>query len=185
MKKSYKIIIISISAIVVVLLCAINLFSLYIKNTYLSKEEVKKIIIEDTQLNEENITFKEIDLDLDEEIKKYDVEFYYNRIEYKYEIDARNGKIIYSNYVTDKNNDNLSTENNNNNNYISVEEAKNIALNDAQININEVTFTDVDLENKNGKVMYEVDFYYNNFEYEYKIDGISKDIISKNREFRD
>ena len=108
-----------------------------------------------------------------------------------YEIDAKNGNIIYSNFMSNDSNtnNNNTTSNNdtstNSNNYISEEEARNIALNDAGLNSNEVTFTDIDLDLKNGNAIYEVDFESNTQEYEYKIDGINKTIINKKQEPRD
>ena len=179
MKKSSKIILLSV--ICIVLLGCVGYF-VYINSTYLSREEVKNIIYNDTKLNSDEITFSEIDLDLDEETKKYDVEFYYNRVEYKYEIDAKSGKIIYSNFNILNTYDNSSMSDNN---YISVDEAKIVALEDANLSNDEVVFTDTDFENKNGRVYYEIDFYNNNLEYEYKIDAVNKSILSKNQEPRD
>ncbi len=196
MKKN-KIIIIIISCIIGLFILGFLGYFIYIKNTYLSKDEVKEIILKDTKLSKEDITFKEIDLDLEKETKKYDVEFYYNRVEYNYEIDAKTGKIIYSDYINNtninqentNNNDTANNENSNNTtndtNYISQEEAKDIALKDAKFSNQEVTFTDIDFEFQNGVAIYEVDFYKNNLEYEYKINAVNKNIISKNREPRD
>ena len=195
--KKKKIIIIIISCIIGLFILGFLGYFIYIKNTYLSKDEVKEIILKDTKLSKEDITFKEIDLDLEKETKKYDVEFYYNRVEYNYEIDAKTGKIIYSDYINNTNinqentndNDTTNNESSNNNtndtNYISQEEAKDIALKDAKFSKQEVTFTDIDFEFQNGVAIYEVDFYKNNLEYEYKINAVNKNIISKNREPRD
>ena len=183
MKKNTKIIIISIVVIISLLLFCFLGYFIYIKSTYISKDEVKDIVIKDTKLKKEDISFKEIELDLEEETKKYDVEFYYNRVEYKYEVDAKNGNIIYSDF--NSNNTTSNTNTTNNNNYISEEEARDIALSDASLNANEVTFTDIDLDLKNGNAIYEVDFESNTQEYEYKIDGINKTIINKKQEPRD
>ena len=195
--KKKKIIIIIISCIIGLFILGFLGYFIYIKNTYLSKDEVKEIILKDTKLSKEDITFKEIDLDLEKETKKYDVEFYYNRVEYNYEIDAKTGKIIYSDYINNtninqentNNNDTANNENSNNTtndtNYISQEEAKDIALKDAKFSKQEVTFTDIDFEFQNGVAIYEVDFYKNNLEYEYKINAVNKNIISKNHEPRD
>ena len=34
------------------------------------------------------------ELDFDNKIQKYDIEFYYNNIQYNYEIDAKSGNIL-------------------------------------------------------------------------------------------
>lgn len=195
MKKNTKILIISVISIIgLILLIAIG-YSLFMRTSYISKDRVKEIILNDTKLNAKDISFTEIDLDLDGELKKYEVEFYYNRLEYKYEIDAKTGNIIYSNFINLDNNANTDTNTNNpnnntstntdNNNYISKEEAKNIALADAGFNSNEVIFIDVELEFENGRAIYDVDFENNILEYEYKIDAVNKGIISKRQEPRD
>ena len=195
MKKNTKILIISVISIIgLILLIAIG-YSLFMRTSYISKDRVKEIILNDTKLNAKDISFTEIDLDLDGELKKYEVEFYYNRVEYKYEIDAKTGNIIYSNFINLDNNANTDTNTNNpnnntstntdNNNYISKEEAKNIALADAGFNSNEVIFIDVELEFENGRAIYDVDFENNILEYEYKIDAVNKGIISKRQEPRD
>ena len=197
MKKNTKILIISVISIIgLILLIAIG-YSLFMRASYISKDRVKEIILNDTKLKAKDISFTEIDLDLDGELKKYEVEFYYNRVEYKYEIDAKTGNIIYSNFInldnnantdtnTDTNNPNNNTSTNtDNNNYISKEEAKNIALADAGFNSNEVIFIDVELEFENGRAIYDVDFENNILEYEYKIDAVNKGIISKRQEPRD
>ncbi len=195
MKKNTKILIISVISIIgLILLIAIG-YSLFMRASYISKDRVKEIILNDTKLKAKDISFTEIDLDLDGELKKYEVEFYYNRVEYKYEIDAKTGNIIYSNFINLDNNANIDTNTNNpnnntstntdNNNYISKEEAKNIALADAGFNSNEVIFIDVELEFENGRAIYDVDFENNILEYEYKIDAVNKGIISKRQEPRD
>lgn len=196
MKKNNKIILIVVLCIIFLTLSLISISFIYIKSNFISKDKVKEIIINDTKLNGSDISFKEIELDLDGETKKYEVEFYYNRIEYKYEIDAKSGNIIYSNF----NNPNIDSNNNNNNNNsnefnnnsnnninscISSEEAKNIALTDAGFNDSDVIFTDVEIDYYNGKLVYEIDFVNNLLEYEYKIDCTSKVIISKYQEPRD
>ena len=184
MSKNKKWIVIIISCFCALALLGILGYFIYLKSAFISKEQVKEIVIKDTQLSEDDISFKEIDLDLEEETKKYDVEFYYNRVEYNYEIEAKTGKIIYSNYNNNQNTDNNSTSIVTDN-YISAEEAKSIALADAGLNNNEVTFVDIDLDLRNNQAIYEIDFETNTLEYDYKIDGFSKNIINKNTEPRD
>ncbi len=184
MKKSIKwVIIVVASILLVVALCFLGYF-IYMKNAYLSKEEIKDIVIKDTELNKDKISFKEIDLELDGETKKYEVEFYYNRVEYTYIVNAKTGDIIYSDYIKNTDNDinTNGTPSETPSNYITPEEAKSIALTDAGLTNNEVVFTDIDIDKEGTITVYEVDFYNGNLEYEYKIDVINKTIIRKNKE---
>ena len=113
MKKSTKIVIIVITSLVLLILFGLLGYLLYMKNTYLSKDVVKEIVLNDTKLNAKDVTFKDIELDNDDGLHKYEVDFYYNRQEYSYEIDAKTGKIIYSNYILDNvtSTDNLPKDN--------------------------------------------------------------------------
>ncbi len=69
---------------------------------------------------------------------------------------------------------------NNTNNYISKDEALQIALNDLKLNKNEVYDIDVELEYKAkyNKQIYEISFDYKQYEYEYFIDAQNGDILN-------
>ena len=68
---------------------------------------------------------------------------------------------------------------------IDADQAKEVAVKDANLTIQDVVFTDVDLEEENGVTYYEVDFTYQNMEYDYKIDALTNTIISKKVEPKD
>ena len=192
MKKSTKIIIISIVCVVVLLLLGVLGYFIYLKSTYISKDVVKEIILNDTKLNEKDITFKDIDLDIDDGLHVYDVEFYYNKVEYSYEIDAKTGKIITSDFIntslnnTPENGNNTPNANANekNKNYITKEEARDVAISDAGFTLDTVTVIKAEFDYDNGLAVYEVEFINNNIEYEYEINAISKEIVSKKQERR-
>lgn len=60
----------------------------------ISEERAKEIALSHAGLGSSQVTFKRTELDFDNGIKKYEVEFYYNNREYSYEIDANNGNIL-------------------------------------------------------------------------------------------
>ena len=191
MKKNTKIVIIVITSLVLLILFGLLGYLLYMKNTYLSKDVVKEIVLNDTKLNAKDVTFKDIELDNDDGLHKYEVDFYYNRQEYSYEIDAKTGKIIYSNYILDNVNstdnlpkDDVTSNNNNNQNYITKEEATNIALNDVNLALDNVTLQKAEFDYDNGIAIYEIEFINGNLEYDYEINAITKEIISKKQERR-
>ena len=70
-------------------------------------------------------------------------------------------------------NQNLSTQN-----MISSDEAKQIALQHANLTDNQVTFIKVSQDYDDGIHIYEVEFYYNNREYNYDINAIDGTILS-------
>lgn len=61
--------------------------------------------------------------------------------------------------------------------YISVDEAKNIALSHAGFSLSEVTFSKTKLERDDGIMIYEIEFYKGRVEYEYEINALTGDII--------
>ena len=65
-----------------------------------------------------------------------------------------------------------------NNAKISEKQAKDIALKHANLTSDKVTFTKTDYETDNGRTKYEIDFYYNNQEYDYEIDAQTGEILS-------
>lgn len=60
----------------------------------ISLEEAKQIALSHTGLASNQVTFKKAQLHFDDGIQQYEVEFYYNHMEYSYEINASNGAII-------------------------------------------------------------------------------------------
>lgn len=70
-----------------------------------------------------------------------------------------------------------SAINSSDNNYIGVDRAKEIALNHAQLNESDVQFVKAKLENDDGGVEYEIEFYSGRTEYDYTIDAVSGNII--------
>ena len=65
---------------------------------------------------------------------------------------------------------------------ISADKAKKIALGDAKLSEKDVTFVKVELEFENNRLVYDVEFYSGNVEYDYDIDAVSGAIISSDRD---
>ena len=60
----------------------------------ISLDKAKQIALSHAGLTSNQVTLKKAELDFDDGIQKYEVEFYYNNKEYSYEIDANNGNIL-------------------------------------------------------------------------------------------
>lgn len=65
---------------------------------------------------------------------------------------------------------------------IGEEQAKEIALNHAQVNADEAQFEKVELDTDDGRQEYEIDFRVNNIEYDYEIDAVTGDILASEQE---
>lgn len=184
MKKYWKIIIIAVSIIVFFAL----LLLIYFKVTFIGKDDVKKIVIDNMNVSSSDVFFESIELELDKNY--YEVEVYYKNKDYEYKIDAKEGKIIYTDfqsYNSDNNtnnngngndNSNGNGNNNTNNTKISLQEARNIALEHANLDISVVNIVKCESEYDDGILIHEIEFIYNNYEYDYKIDSRTGEIIS-------
>ena len=149
----------------------------------ISLDKAKEIALAHAGLSADQVTFVQANMDFDDGIQKYDIEFYCNGKEYDYEINASNGQIIQYDYDMEYN----YIPNNNTTNYqsnvnatanISAERAKEIALSHAGLASNQVTFKRTELDFDDGIQKYEIEFYYNYREYSYEIDANTGNIIS-------
>ncbi len=144
-----------------------------------SLDTAKAAALKDAGLSESDVTFKKTELDNSHGTQVYDIEFYTSDTKYDYEIDASNGTVLEKNIeqFQSRTNPTDSTINNSSNDYIGVDRAKEIALNHAQLSESDVQFAKAKLENDDGEVEYEIEFYSGRTEYDYTIDAVSGNII--------
>lgn len=69
--------------------------------------------------------------------------------------------------------------------YIGSEKALAIAYNNAKINASSAIAPKVEMDYEDGLMVYEVEFYYNNKEYEYEIDAVTGAIVKAKNEYDD
>lgn len=144
-----------------------------------SLDEAKAAALKDAGLSESDVTFKKTEPDHSHGTQIYDIEFYTSDTKYDYEIDASNGMVLEKNIeqFQIQTNPTDSAINSSSNDYIGVDRAKEIALNHAQMNESDVQFAKAKLENDDGGVEYEIEFYSGRIEYDYTIDAVSGNII--------
>lgn len=150
-----------------------------LNNKTVTIDEAKEIVLKHAGLTSDQVSFVEVESDVDNNIEKYNIEFYHGDKEYDYEINSANGEIIKYDYNMeyDKNENNVNSVVN-----ISEEQAKEIALNHAEITSDKVSFIKVEMDVDNGTQKYDIEFYYNNIEYNYEIDANTGDILSYERD---
>ena len=163
-------ILIGLLAIVMIIVVA---FLIYINTAFISKEEAKTCIAKHINVEEEKIYFENVDLEMDK--KQYEIDFYYNNQEYEAKIDAKEGKVIYTDYPLTTTNTTTSNGNGNKNQNgtatqqeITLEEAKQIALNHAKLNENDVTLVKAEVDH-DGQGMYEIEWRDATYEYDFDI----------------
>ena len=150
-----------------------------LNNKTVTIDEAKEIALKHAGLTSDQVSFVEVESDVDTNKEKYNIEFYPGDKEYDYEINSANGEIIKYDYdmENNKNENNLSSVVN-----ISEEQAKEIALKHAEVTSDKISFVKVEMDVGNGTQKYDIEFYYNNVEYSYEIDANTGDILSYERD---
>ena len=180
-KKPILTIVLIIILIIVALLIS---FWIYVKTAFISKDEVKEVVLNTMNVNEDDVYFESIDLELDK--KEYEVELYYNNNDYEFKVSAKEGKIIYTDYYIENNdansNDQSSNATTNQNNNISLDEAVNIALENANASESDVNFVKKQEDYDDNELVYDIEFHYEGYEYEYEIRAKDGFIISQDKD---
>ena len=142
----------------------------------------------------DQLTKQEVDAELDEVPAHYEVELHTAWGEFEYLVDAYTGKVLSGqkdllttastpNETTkpsDQKPDPSGTAQN-----IGYAKAKSIALNHAGVSENEAYDMDIELDNEDGILVYEVEFKSGNMEYDYEINAATGAILKHESELED
>lgn len=166
---------IGLLTIVIIIIIA---FLIYTNTAFISKTEARTNLAKHINVEEEDIYFENVDLEMDN--NQYEVDFYYNNNEYEAKIDAKEGKIIYTNYPLNTTNTttpettNNGNENNNKNDNVSqqeitLEEAKEIALKHANLKESNLTLVKAQTDIDDGIPVYDIEWHDTTYEYDFEI----------------
>lgn len=156
---------------------SISSFASPAKEGFIGETKAKEIALAHAGLKEKEVSLLRVGLGLDKGVYEYDVEFYKGTTEYDYEIDAKSGKIL----EVDKDIENFVVPNNKYS-ILSVEKAKEISLRHVGLKANEVKFLIAELGDDNGKLIYDVEFYMGNIEFDFEIDAKTGKIVKFDKE---
>lgn len=126
--------------------------------------------INEAGLKASEVTNSYVNLETDDGIAKYEVEFFANNTEYGFEIDAETGNVI--SYEKENAEGSYSVDGSSNVNVTS-DEAKETAIKKAGVNASEVYDMDVELEHG----VYEVSFNCSGMEYEVVVDADTGNVV--------
>lgn len=136
----------------------------------------------------------EVDPDIDDVPAHYDVEIKYSGTEYEYKVEAYTGEIIETKEEPDDDHNAYRTETKEQNkdvkantsvctgNGISLDSAKEIALNHAGVKAEDAYELEAELDRDDGITVYEIEFKSGDIEYEYKIDASNGAILEHEAE---
>ena len=158
-------------------------------NNKITMEQAQEIALKHAKLTSDQVSFIKTDTELENGIEVYNIEFSYENKEYDYKINSSNGEIVeYDSDIEDyditqqqatKENKSVTPNNqNSNNSKITVEKAKEISLKHANLKDNQVVFDKTEMDYDNGLQVYDIEFHYNNIEYNYEIDANTGNILS-------
>ena len=177
---------------------------------YIGQEKAKAAATEHAGLSASDVSYFETDMDTENGIMVYEVEFKCNGYEYDYDINALTGDIVK--YSKEKDNDytavqtpseNQTQQSNDKNSTgsftdnaqsqntsqpqakITADKAKEIALSHAEITASDAAFIKAELDYDDGRLIYDIEFVAKNIEYEYEIDADSGKIIDFDKEIDD
>lgn len=153
------------------------------KSLYIGKDKALNIALAKAGLKKSQISGCEVEFECDDGNITYDIEFYCGSAEYEFEIDATTGNIIE--YETDgdgyEGSHHKNSADNSGSKYIGRSRAKEIALAKAGLTASQIH--DYEIELDDGE--YEIDFKYQNMEYEVDIDAKSGKILKFDKEYDD
>lgn len=158
----------------------------------ITKAKAKEIALAHAGVSASKATFVQAKLDSEDGVQVYEVEFYSGSTEYDYEINAKTGEILsFDKDIEDfsipkKSADSSDTaQTKPSSDYIGVDKAKSIALNNAGLSASSVTFTKAKLDREDGIRVYEIEFYTDTKEYDYEINAKTGKILDKDVEYLD
>lgn len=154
---------------------------------YIGKEKAKSIVFKNAGITSSKVSELSVELDADDGLLVYEVDFKYGNKEYEYEINAKTGNIIkkdvevdedYKPSTSSKPSTNTNT-NTSSSTYIGKEKAKSIAFKDAAVSSSKVRELEVELDKDEKVAVYEVSFEVGNTEYDYEINARTGKIVKK------
>ena len=142
----------------------------------ISRDEAKRIALAKVGLTEEKVTFTKIKLDADDDEAEYEIEFFTATEKFEIEIDAKTGSVLKVERKA------VKTPQEEQGDHITAKRAQEIALEHANLTASVVVMEKIELDYDDGIYVYEVEFVSGGYEYEYKIDAKTGEILESEKE---
>lgn len=142
----------------------------------ISRDEAKRIALAKVGLTEEKVTFTKIKLDADDDEAEYEIEFFTATEKFEIEIDAKTGSVLKVERKA------VKTPQEEQGDHITAKRAQEIALEHANLAASDVVMEKIELDYDDGIYVYEVEFVSGGYEYEYKIDAKTGEILESEKE---
>lgn len=148
---------------------------------YIGKEQAIKAALDHAQLNQSDVTRLTVELDAEDGIMIYEVEFHTAEYEYEYGINAASGEVVYSEKETHSPRDEddkpvLPPE------FTLISEEKAIAAALSHAGLESAEAIQCELEKERNVHYYEVEFSAGGVEYEYLVDALTGKVVRHEKE---
>ena len=147
---------------------------------YIGEEAAKKAAFDHAGLSEADVWELKCRLEREDGVMVYDISFETEGYDYDYEINASTGEIVK--HEKERDNTNVSPSAADANGYIGYDRAKEIALEHAGLTADGVSRLEAELDSERTKVVYDVSFDANGYEYDYEIDASTGEILKSDKE---
>lgn len=147
---------------------------------YIGEEAAKKAAFDHAGLNEADVWELKCNLEREDGVMVYDISFETEGYDYDYEINATSGEIVK--HEKERDSTNVSPSAADANGYIGYDRAKEIALEHAGLTADGVSRLEAELDSERTKVVYDVSFDANGYEYDYEIDASTGEILKSDKE---
>ncbi len=148
-------------------------------NNTITAAKAKEIALKHAGVSADKAKGIKAEYDFDDGVRKYEVEFRIDTVEYDYEINAVTGAVIScekdveGGYKKPASNNSATTTTAKSEEIISAAKAKEIALKHAGVDAGKATFVKAEYDFDDGVKLYEVEFCVGRVEYEYEINAVT------------
>lgn len=152
---------------------------------YIGREAARLAALTQLQVNSEDISGEEIEMDFEDGIMVYEVEFVLDGKEYEFEIDAKTGAVLGKTSHPEDDVLPPAADTSGENSYIGAERAKEAALNHAGVQATDAKNVKCELDRDDGTAHYDVEFDANGYEYDYEINAVNGKVMKSEKERED
>ena len=150
--------------------------------SYIGADRAMDIALGDAGLSKSAVTKLETEMDVENGVMTYEVEFKVGGVEYDYEIDAVSGEILQKKKEQDSDRETSGNSGSAAETTIDKASAQAAALKHAGVAASEAYDMKVKLDRDDGRTIYEIEFKAAGIEYDYEMDAISGEILQVKKE---
>lgn len=155
----------------------------------ISMQQATEVALQDAGFSSSEVESLTGNLDSDDEVRHYDVRFVSQGMEYDYEIKASDGTILEKDREaveahSSSQNVSLPAESSTitDSDFISIDEAKSIALQVSGVDASNAVFTEAELNVDDGVHIYEIEFISGDMEYSFEINAMTGSVAEWEKE---